>query len=178
MKKAIACILVLNLLHIVSNAQSKGFPGVPYRYAKMYVFNLLESKGRPDSKIWDGNSYAQTKSGQGKTLDEKSEKILTGITVQDMSSLYLGLSKCFTPRHGIVYFDKDDEPVASISICFECEKISLFPNPYADIDYSGSFSEKKALKQLESFKSLAKNCGWPVYDPADKSLYEKLLKEP
>jgi hypothetical protein len=178
MKKAIACILVLNLLHIVSNAQSKSFPEVPYSYAKTYLFNLLESKGRPDQKIWDGNEYAQSKLGDGKIVDEKSKKILSGITNQDMSSLNLGLSKCFTPRHGVIYFNEDDVPVASISICFECEKISLFPNPYPDVDYSASFSEKKALKQLESFKRFVKNCELPVYDAVDKSLYENILADP
>jgi len=178
MKKAIACILVLNLLHIVSNAQSKEFPGIAYSYTKMYVFNVLESKSRPDMKIWEKRGYARTKIGNGKTLDEKHENILTSITDQNMSSLNLGLSKCFIPRHGIIYFDQNHAPVASISICFECEKISLFPNPYPDVDYSESFSEKKALKQLESFKQLVMDCGMPVYDPEDKIRYKNLVHEP
>ena len=177
MEKAIAFILVLISSQFVSTAQSKNFPTVEYSYAKMYLFNLAETKERPEGKIWNGSSYAKTKHGEGKIIDEVGTKVLSRITGMDMSSLNLGLSKCFIPRHGIVYYDEKDTPVASISICFECEKIALFPNPYTDVDFSDSFSEERALKQLAGFKRLAKVCELPVYEPADKNLYENLLEK-
>ena len=99
--------------------------------------------------------YAKTKHGEGKIIDEVGTKVLSRITGMDMSSLNLGLSKCFIPRHGIVYYDEKDS-VASISICFEW-KIALFPNPYTDVNFSDSFSEERALKQLVGFKR------WPEF---------------
>ena len=41
------------------------------------------------------------------------------------------MSKCAFPRHGVVFFNGDNEPVASANICFQCEDILVWP-PYFD----------------------------------------------
>lgn len=174
MKKAIACILVLNLFQIVSIGQSDKFPKVPFNYVKIYLFNVLDSVSKPEANIWGENGFALTKIGNGERLDENELKALNRITQQDLSDLTLGLSKCFIPRHGFIYFDENHKPVASISICFECEKLVLFPNPYSDIEYSSSFSVKKALKQLDSFERLITLCKIPIFKNAN--LYKTIMK--
>jgi hypothetical protein len=34
---------------------------------------------------------------------------------------------CFDPHHGIILYDANDAPVAAISVCFECQRESLWP---------------------------------------------------
>ena len=41
------------------------------------------------------------------------------------------ISKCPFPRHGIVFFDGDNNPVASANICFQCGDILVWP-PYLE----------------------------------------------
>ena len=74
------------------------------------------------------------------------------ITIQDMSTLQSGVSKCFLPRHGIIFFDDAHRPVASISICFECQKIDLYPK--RSVTSETKFDSKKAMKQLKALEKL------------------------
>ena len=174
MKKAIACILLLHISQIVSTAQVSNFPDLAYSYVKLYLFNVDESNDRPDRQIWDDKGYAPSIKGNGKKLEKNQLSLLQGVMKQDLSSLIFGLSKCFIPRHGLIYFNDKDEPIASISICFECEKMSLYPNPYAKIKFDSTFSELTALKQLESIRELILLSNLPVYK--DVNSYKTLPK--
>jgi len=37
------------------------------------------------------------------------------------------VSKCAFPRHGVVFFDDKETPIASVSVCFECGDILVWP---------------------------------------------------
>lgn len=163
--KVIASVFVLIFLQNVSIGGTDGFPGVPYKYVIAYMLNTTKkSQARPDMSIWQQDKYAFTKMGDGVRLTEDQVEELQKVTVQDMSTLQTGLSKCFIPRHGLIYFNDANEPVASISICFECEKVDLFPNPFAGT--TEKFDAKKALKQLKSFEKLITDLGFPKYEKA------------
>jgi len=169
-KLAITLMLVLFFFQNVTNAQTEGFPGMPYKYVKMYMLNTKKSSARPDSKIWKKDYYAFSKMGDGVSLNEKQIASLTKITTQDLSTLETGLSKCFTPRHGLIYFNAKNEPIASISICFECQKIDLFPNQSEES--TTDFNVKSALKQIKSFEKLVEELGLPKH--AQPWEYEKV----
>lgn len=174
MKRAIACILLLNISQIVSVAQDNNFSNLTYSYVKIHLFNIEESNDKPDRYVWDDNGYASSIIGHGIRLQRNELSRLQGVVQQDLSSLILGLSKCFVPRHGLIYFNDKDEPVASVSICFECEKITLYPNSYANIKFDSAFSELTALSQLDSLRELMILSNLPVYK--DVNLYKTLLK--
>ncbi|MBL4706458.1 MAG: hypothetical protein JKY54_18160 [Flavobacteriales bacterium] len=170
LKKAITSIIVLILIQNVTMAQEEGFPGVSYSYVSMYMLNTKKSSSRPDTKIWKTDKYAFSKMGDGVRLNEKQAEQLGKITVQDLSTLQTGLSKCFIPRHGLIYFNDNHEPVASISICFECKKIDLFPAPFEGS--TTKFDSKKAMKQLGAIEKLVTSLGFPKHDKAWE--YEKV----
>lgn len=169
-KLAITLMVVLFFFQNVTNAQTVGFPGVAYKSVKMYMLNTKKSSSRPDSKIWKKDYYAFSKMGDGVSLNEKQVAALTKITTQDLSTLETGLSKCFFPRHGLIYFNGKNEPVASISICFECQKIDLFPNEAEES--AAEYDTKAALKQLKSFEKIVEELGLQKFERAWE--YEKI----
>lgn len=153
----------------VSEAQHS-FPKERYSYAKLYLMNTKKSTSRPDLSAWKNDRYAFSKMGEGIALNEEHIAALNKITAQDMSTLQGGLSKCFLPRHGIIFFDDANRPVASISICFECQKIDLYPARV--VNSNNKFDSKKAMKQLKAFEKFVTDLGLPIFDEA--RLYEKL----
>jgi hypothetical protein len=42
--------------------------------------------------------------------------------------------QCYQPRNAIVFYDKSNEIIAVIEICFECEKMQFFPKTF-ELDY-------------------------------------------
>ena len=154
-------ILVLILTQNVSFSQEEGFPGVPYKRVVAYMLNTKKSTAKPDQFIWHQDNFAFSKIGDGVELNEKQVESLSKITVQDMSTLQTGLSKCFIPRHGLIYFNEKNKPVASLSICFECQKIDAYPN---NMEETKKFDSKKALKQLDGLEKIIKDLGFVKYD--------------
>lgn len=109
---------------------NKNWPYVAYSSAHLYTFNHNfnePNSGRPDSKIvLNGqiNTNATDK-GELNTADLQS---ICSIISQTNSYVREGLSSCFIPRHGIVFFDEKGTIVADLTICFECEAIRAVPN--------------------------------------------------
>ncbi len=136
-------------------AGGRSFPGVEYSYVKVYLFNLNNEQGeRPESFVVEGNYYAASKIDNGYSLSEEKVERLNRVLSGDINVLRIGLSKCFIPRHGVVYFNENHEAVASVSICFECGMVKLWspdvkfpPLNYKKVD------EGKAEKQLEYIRS-------------------------
>lgn len=59
---------------------------------------------------------------------------------------------CFIPHHGIVFFNADGKPIAALSICFNCDKMHIYP----EANLKG--------KSLDILKSIILETGLPVYD--------------
>ena len=104
--------------------------GVEYAYVKAYLFNIDESenKRRPDHRIITDGIWARSKLGTGVPVPTRTVSTLNQILSSDIRALVRGLSKCFTPRHGFVYFDSQHRPVASVSF-FCLEGIRVYPKP-------------------------------------------------
>ncbi len=169
-------LIVIFFLFFGFNALAGGFrfPDVPFSYAKLYLFNLnLEQPSDMDFRIYDNGIYAQSKLGNGWLLPPSFHANMESTFAQGIDELVVGLSKCYMPRHGIIYYDSNHNPVASLSICFECEKISVwrketiqFSDDYTTFDY------KKAEKQIEDLAKLIQAEKIPVYkNEADEKKY-------
>ncbi len=158
------------LISCIINSASAGgflFPNFDYEYSSIYLFNTdFNSEKRVDQRIYAGDFYALSKIGDGITLSKEQNERLTKIFIKGADELRSGMSKCFLPRHGIIYFNKYNKPVGSISICFECEKIVFWSSnglPDYDSDYS-KYNYDKADKQLKKLENLVKEIGLPVYE--------------
>lgn len=161
-------ILLILLVSIGSLAYGQA-PFGKYSYAKMYMLNTKKSTAKPDQNVWKNDRYAFTKMGDGKLLIEDQIEDLNEWGLQNLFTLETGLSKCFIPRHGIVFFDDSDRPIGSISICFECEAIRIYPEKtYKD----NKLDAKKALKQLKFLEKLVNDLELPIYSVGRE--YEKL----
>ena len=130
------------------------FPDEDFEYAKIYYFNLEEIKTMPDFYIYtaaDGwaKSMVDIEKTSSKALTSNIEKLF----LYGADGLLNGLSKCFIPRHGIVYFDKNDKPVASLSICFECEAIRMWTKSDGKITAKTEGSINRAEQQIKTLKN-------------------------
>ncbi len=150
------------------------FPTIDYSYAKLYFFNLnLDKPHYMDYRIYDEGKYAASKMGSGIYLSEEINEKISEVLKNGIDELNLGLSKCFMPRHGIIYYNDSHEPVASLSICFECDKISVWSiEPFKFREDYKHFDYKKAEQQIAALKKILTDEGIPVYhNPDDVERY-------
>ncbi len=92
--------------------------------------------------------------------EEQIEKIRGFFTTHEENSDYLP-SDCFNPRHVIVYYNAQKEPVAVIAACFECGDLQTYPS-----------SGKPLYHYLENFRPFFKELGMPVFnDPVEYATY-------
>ena len=168
----ILVLLALSLLTKVSFGGGFMFPNFEYEYSKIYLFNIdFKETKRPDQKIYANDLFAFSKIGDGIQLTEDQNKELSKIFARGADELRSGMSKCYLPRHGIIYFDKMGNPLGSLSICFECQKIVFWSTrelPDFNDDYS-KYDYEKADDQLAKLQNLVEEIGLPVYD--DEDLY-------
>lgn len=160
--KTFALLLIL-LTTWQINAKSFHFPDMEYAYVKIYYFNLEEITSRPDDYIYtDESGFAKSIEGEGvissKALPANIEKLF----LYKKDGLLNGLSGCYIPRHGVVYFNDKDEPIASLSICFECEAIRMWTKEKGKIKSSNP-KATEGESQLEALKMFLKKEGIEVH---------------
>jgi hypothetical protein len=177
MKKFILFIIVAFSL----NAQAGGFifPNVEYEYAKVYLFNLdLEEPSQMDFRIYKDGVYAKSKLGNGVLLSDEFHTKIRKTFARGIDELIMGLSKCYMPRHGIIYYDANHQPVLSLSICFECDQISIWSKEeYHFSDDYEKFNYDKAEDQMSDLVKIMKNEGFPTYTSmTDEPKYLEYVK--
>lgn len=84
-----------------------------------------------------------------------------------------GLSGCFIPRHGLVYFNDKDEPVASLSICFECGGVRMWTKSKGNIEAKSTGSVKRSESQITTLRNFVEKEGAIVSDKLED--YNSLL---
>ncbi len=129
--------------------------------AKIYVYNINDKKGRPDFLIYADGSYAPTTRPVAKPVSNEDLDKLKKLLSKNTDGLQAGLSACFIPRHGVVFHDAKGDVIGSLSICFQCEAIRIWPNKQAP--RPKKVNEKKALKQLGIIRDVVENSGWKVF---------------
>jgi hypothetical protein len=143
-------------------AGGSNWPGVKYSYAMVYLYNV-DGNLRGSHQILKEGKLDKTVQGEGKKLTDeqasKLEKIFASGSAID--ELVNGLSGCYIPRHAIVYYDEKDQPVASMSICFECQGIRFYSPSYPRNHYSSNDKlVKKAEEKLKEMEEIVKSLGF------------------
>lgn len=100
--------------------------------------------------IENGKLNAKLDSSNVVTLSSAQiRKVNRILTKRDRPGEY-SVMECFLPRHGLVFWDEKRNPIAWVSVCFECNQIKASP----DLNKS----------DLKDFKLLFKNIGFPVHE--------------
>ena len=105
----------------------QSWPPSAWKTAKAYAFNQQE--------FGPGVELYAYKEGVWST-NITQEKELSAQQANDAIELThrlggtLKVSKCAFPRHGVVFFDENKQPVASVNVCFQCGDILVWP-PYS-----------------------------------------------
>lgn len=160
--KGIYSLLLALLVNVnLTMAGGSTWPGIKYSYAKIYLYNVDGNLGGKHQILKEGK-LDKTVQGEGKKLTHeqtsKLEKIFASGPAID--ELVNGLSGCYTPRHAIVYYNEKREPVASMSICFECEGIRFYSPSYSRNAYASNEKlVKKAQEKLKEIKAIVESLG-------------------
>jgi hypothetical protein len=163
MRKLSMLLLVL-VLSFQGFSKNFIFPNVPFIYAKIFEFNQdFEVTHQLDQAIYNGTEFAKSKKGEGILLKESFHTALAKIVSKGVDELIYGLSSCYIPRHGIVYYNQSDQPVASLSICFECERIGIWSiKPISFKQKMKNIKTEKPEDQLNQLKTLVNGIGLKV----------------
>jgi len=163
--------IFLFLLYIFSiysiSAKTFLFPDVKFSYAKVYYFNVVDSeKSRPASYIYNqSDGFAQNAKAAQIVFSLESIDKVSKVLSKGVDGLLLGLSGCFIPRHGIVYYDEKDVPVASISICFECGGLRLWSSKSGIVRTKATkLNEKAVEQQMSELKKILTDVNVYVFD--------------
>lgn len=167
-------------LMLTFSSFSGGFrwPNVQYDYAKLYLINIeLEQPNYFDWHVYEDSVYATSKIGSGYEVTEGFLNKLHSSFSRGVNELRMGLGKCYMPRHGIIYYDKNGIPVAAFTACFECDKISFWSKEELPrIDYEGTNNDwLRAEKQIEKIKKLFVDEGYPVFNGEKE--YQDFIKD-
>lgn len=157
--------LILGLLFASTSVfagKTSTWPNVKYSYAKVYLYNI-DGQLMGKHQILKEGKLDKTVQGDGKKLSEqqldKLDRIFSSGAAID--ELVNGLSGCYIPRHAIVYYDEKDQPVASMSICFECEGIRFYSPDYPRNHYASTPTlVKKAEEKLNEIKTIVESIGF------------------
>jgi hypothetical protein len=154
----------LSYLHV--EAKGVVFPDVPYSYVKVYYYNIENASQKPITHIFaQQDGWAKDAQLASEKLTTEDVKKISTILSKGIDGLQLGLSGCFIPHHGIVYFNEKDQPVASISICLECEGARFWTvNKGVYRTKATKLNEKVVSKQFINLKQLFESKNVVVLD--------------
>ena len=179
MKHLLFTIFLFTQVSFSIEAQTNEWPYVNYTYAKAFMYNL-DSKLRSKYQIVKDEKIDKTAISEGVLLTKKQAEKVIRITAKDVRALLSGLSKCFIPHHAIVFYNKENKPVASFMPSFECEAIKLKPaKPFSKFDAEltdGEIAEQLTI--LNEYEQIIKELGFPVLkSPSAYKKYSKKLEK-
>lgn len=143
------------------------WPYKDYKYVRAYLYNL-DNKLYGKHAIVKGNKLDPTVVGDGAKLSQKQVQTLVTLTNKDIQGLIEGLSKSYIPHHGFVFYDKENQPVAYITLCFDCESLRVWPELRESFvkERNKELSDKEIkslLYILERYKRLVLDLKLPVF---------------
>ena len=166
-------LLTISIIFIISiQAQKKDWPYVDFAYAKIYMYNF-NSDLKSHYQIIKNDEIDDTALPSNKKLAVKQTDKLISLTKKKIQGLTTGLNKCFNPHHAVVFFDKNDKPVASVMFDFDCEAIRLQPEKKSK-PLKKQLSEKAINKQLQILKEYRKivdELACPVFNTKEEYKY-------
>ncbi len=126
----------------------------PFQFEKVVIhkFNWKDKTSFDSLIAPSGNLNKTVNSAQGIELTES--QILTLSEAIFQSDINAPIAACFYPHHGFEFFNKNNERVAYIDICFLCNQHRIRPN----IETSPQWDLKKLSK-------LVQETGLPLANP-------------
>lgn len=143
-------------------------------YAKLVSLRpILKYKGRPENHV----EYEEFESAihfdrKNKGVNERkflNSVLIDSSAIKEIILLYYqknmdsiqvySVGACYFPRHGVVFYDINDEIIAYLEVCFECTRtnyIGIFPS-YNDL----------ADKQFDNLKRIFKTYMLDYFEPTD-----------
>lgn len=163
----VGCVLLVIFFAaslLQAEAETKSWPTVPYHSVQLYLYNL-EGKLANDHAILKAGRLDKTVVSPGVRLSAEQSKKLTQWIEGDISELIQGLSNCYIPHHGFVFFDDKEQAVAAMTICFYCQGVRFSPERQAKA-LQGEISpkrEQELLKKLKELEEFVRSLGLPVF---------------
>ena len=139
--------------HSLPETFKKTWPPQEWTHAKAYTFNFVRYGPGNSNYIYKEDTWNKNTPVPFSINKEQAEYALKLVhqTAGDVET-----TKCTFPRHGIVYFNAQDEPIASINYCFSCEAVLVWP-PYQ------SFEERLEKSSLKGTKVEGQEWIDPLY---------------
>jgi hypothetical protein len=153
----------------------------PYRefeYVKAYLYNL-DNRLLANHALVKNNRLDETVVGEGILLTQKQVDIIIETTNQDIDGLIQGLSKSYIPHHGFVFYNKDHQPEAYITLCFDCEAIRVYPKIKAPEKFEELSEEEieRLLNLLDRYRQIVNETKLPIFaSPFQYQEYGKDLR--
>ena len=140
----------------------KPWPGTVYNKVVAYCYDYTQDAEEPNIISGKGDRlHSGVIKPLTKTLDDTQIKELLGLLTTETTKIQEE-EDCFDPHHGFVFYDKDDKPVAWISICIGCNSRVSSPRlPISVLDY-------------EMVEALLKKLGLPI--DYENSVYTELYE--
>lgn len=132
----------------VSLTPSKAWPFYAWDRAEAYTFNLRRPGPGAKLRVYNEKQGWTENPTKGPTLTAKQAKKALRLIAKTQGQMIV--SKCPFPRHGIVFF-QGETPVASVSVCFECGDIMVWPAYSQDPGWQAQKSRRFG-KLMKSYK--------------------------
>jgi hypothetical protein len=114
----------------------RDWPFVEWSYAKAYTYNFSNEMRKIPRYAWSDKGWADTIQ---ETIELNKEQADVALELINRTGGGLIMTKCpIVPRHAVVFFNDQDQPVGSMNICFSCEDSVSWPVYYEsqELEYS------------------------------------------
>lgn len=102
------------------------WPHAPWVRARAYTYNFRPYGPGPMLRVYEDGRWSDTLR-HAVALNPSQAAAALELTHRTRGEAHI--SNCPFPRHAVVFFDEADQPVASVSVCFACGDILVWP-PY------------------------------------------------
>ena len=141
------------------------WPPSEWTHARAFTYNFVQYGPGYQLHVVDEDGWSEAIRQDLPLTPElaKAAVELTHLTLGDVQA-----SKCAFPRHAVVFYDADEQPIASVNICFECTDILLWPSYYDD--------EVEAMAKYEQHSTVTLEDGDTIELPLLFAVHEGVLE--
>lgn len=130
--------------------------GVAHIYTFNHNYPSDNEMGKPETSIIINGALNPQATEIG-IISAPDAQAICQIMSQSSDIVAMGLSKCFIPRHGIVWYNAGGQATNYLSICFECDRIDAYPPiQYARTHRTNSVWKDKDIAKAEADIAAAK----------------------
>lgn len=124
-----APLLADELVFEMPEETAREWPFAEWSYAKAYTFNFVGYGPGQSLYIFRDGTWNESIRSTHKLSREQAQE---AFDLTDRLRGEMWVSKCPFPRHAVVFFNDNDEPVGSVNVCFSCGDILVWPPYYSD----------------------------------------------